>query len=474
MKVPSTKGGDGLMKIKGITGVILLTLLLTNSSWAQNSISPLTLEESIRIAMERSPTLHSAKEGVMGSEFNRKSARAQFFPAWTGQYGYTYFNDPVTLGSTTTPAAQTSPATSAVSASATTKPVVVLPATTRDVFNFNTTLNQTLYAGGAISANYRFQKLGLEISKTNVESVKQDIVLQVSEGYFNILRTEKFVDVANQAVKQFEGQLQVSQAFFEVGLIPKNDVLQAEVRLANAVQAKAKADNDVALAKSSFNSLLRMEINTPIEVVDILDYKAFPLTFEQSLDEALRQRTELKIAELTVDQAKENVKITRAPMFPTINLSGNYFKSSEEFYLSGDHYSEAWNINALATFTIWEWGKTYYQVGASKVKVTQAEDARNLVKDNITLEVKSNYLNMLVSEKNINTAAKSIEQAEENLRLNEERYKYQVATAFDVLDAVTLLAQARVNYYGALSDFNIAKVMLERSMGTMFRNDFKF
>jgi len=455
------------MKIRGITGVILFILLLTHSSWAQNSISPLTLEESIRIATERSLTLHSAKEGVMGSEFNRKSARAQFFPAWTGQYGYTYFGNPVTLGSTTTPAAQT-PAPSSASASATTKPVVVLPATSHDIYNFNTSLNQTLFSGGAISANYRFQKLGLEISKTNVESVKQDIVLQVREGYFTILRTEKFVDVAKQAVKQFEGQLQISQAFFEVGLIPKNDVLQAEVNLANAVQAQAKAENDVALAKASFNSLLWREINTPFEVVDILDYKPFPLTFEQSLEEAIRQRPELKVAELNIDQAKENVKITRAPLFPTVNLSGSYFKNSNEFYLSGDLYSEAWNINALATFTIWEWGKTYYQVGASKVKVTQAEDAKNQLKNSITLEVKTNYLNMLVSEKNINTAVKAIEQAEENLRLNEERYKYQVATAFDVLNAVTLLAQARVNYYGALSDFNIAEAMLERSMGKTY------
>ncbi len=61
----------------------------------------------------------------------------------------------------------------------------------------------------------------------------------------------------------------------------------------------------------------------------------------------------------------------------------------------------------------------------------------------------------------------SIEQAEENLRMNEERYKYQVATATDVLDAVVLLAQARVNYVSALADFNIAKAALDRAMGRM-------
>ncbi len=102
------------------------------------------------------------------------------------------------------------------------------------------------------------------------------------------------------------------------------------------------------------------------------------------------------------------------------------------------------------------------------MKVTQAEDSKVQLIEGITLEVKNDYQIMLVAEKNISVSEKAIEQAEENLRMNEERYKYQVATATDVLDAVTLLAQARVNYYGALSDFNIAKARLERAMGRMY------
>ena len=107
-------------------------------------------------------------------------------------------------------------------------------------------------------------------------------------------------------------------------------------------------------------------------------------------------------------------------------------------------------------------------MGENKVKLGQAEDSKNQEIESITLEVKDDYLNMLVAEKNISTAEKSIEQAEENLRMYEERYRYQVATQTEVLNAVTLLAQARVNYYGALSDFNVAKAQLERAMGRMY------
>jgi len=444
------KGGDRSMKMKWFVGFILWAIVSASIVWGQEPQKPLTLEESIKIAMERSLTLHSAVVGIVGSEYRRKEAITNFLPWWTGQYGGTWYNSPVTVGVTQ----------------------VAIPsgtATSSYVYNLNTTLNQPLFTGGFNLATYRSAKIGVDLSKETLETAKRDLVLQVRVGYFSILRAEKFLDVAQQQVKQFEAQLEVTKAFFEVGIVPKNDVLLAEVNLANARQSLVKAANDVATAKASFNILLRREVNTSLEVVDILVYKAFPLSYEQSIEEALRLRPEVKTAQLNIDQAKEGVKIARSGYFPTINLLGNYNRYSDELDLSrGVNFSDRWSIQALATFTLWNWGNTAFKVGENKVKVTQAQDSKNQLIDSIALEVKQDYLNMLVAEKNLGVAEKAIEQAEENLRMNEERYKYQVATQTDVVNAVTLLAQARVNYYGALSDFNIAKAQLERAMGRMY------
>jgi len=439
------------MRMKFFVGLLLWAMIFTGIAWAQQPQGPLTLEESIKIAMERSLTLHSAAMGVVGSEFRRKEAITNFLPLWTGQYGWTLYNTPVSIG--------------VIQAAI---PGVATP-TSKNIYNLATTVNQPLFTGGLNSANYRSAKLGVDLSKETLETAKQDLVLQVRVGYFNILRAEKFLAVAEQQVKQFEAQLEVTKAFFDVGIVPKNDVLQAEVRLANARQQLVKAANDLATAKASFNILLRREVNTTFEVVDILAYKAFPLPFEQSLEEAFRLRPEIKTAQLNIDQAKENVKVARSGFFPTINLTGNYTRFSNDFYVGGGvEFNDRWTVGALATFTLWNWGNTAFKVGENKVKVTQAEDSKTQLIESITLEVKTDYLNLLTAEKNINVTEKAIEQGEENLRMNEERYKYQVATQTDVLDAVTLLAQARVNYYGALSDFNIAKAQLERSMGRMY------
>ncbi len=438
------------MRMKYFIGLIVWAIVSTSAVWAQESRAPLTLEESIKIAMERSLTVHSAVVGVEGSEFKRKEAITNFLPQWTGQYSYTKYSFPAFIGNFgggLTGITQTS---------------------NSNVYNFNTTVNQPIFTGGFNLATYRSAKLGVDLSKESLETAKQDLVLQVRIGYFTILRAEKFLAVAEQQVKNFEAQLNVTKAFFEVGIVPKNDVLLAEVNLANARQSMARAANDLATTKAQFNILLRREVNTPFEVVDILAHRAFPLTYEESLEEALRVRPEIKSAQLTIDQAKESVKIARAGFFPTVGLAGNYSRSSDWWTLENGLQkitSDRWSVQALATFTLWNWGNTAFKVGENKVKVTQAEDSKNQLMDSITLEVKNDYLNMQVAEKNVSTAEKSIEQAEENLRMNEERYKYQVATQTDVVNAVTLLAQARTNYYGALSDFNIAKAQLERAMG---------
>jgi outer membrane protein len=95
----------------------------------------------------------------------------------------------------------------------------------------------------------------------------------------------------------------------------------------------------------------------------------------------------------------------------------------------------------------------------------QLVQTKHDVENGIRLEVKDAILGLETAEKNIPTTQKAVAQGEENLRVNEERYKAQVTTITDLLDAQTLLAQARANYYQALYDHNLAKARLERATG---------
>ena len=87
------------------------------------------------------------------------------------------------------------------------------------------------------------------------------------------------------------------------------------------------------------------------------------------------------------------------------------------------------------------------------------------IEDGIRFQVKEAVLYLEEAEKNIPTTQKAVLQAEENLRVSKERYRSQLTTSTEVLDAQTLLTQARLNYYNSLYDYNLAEARLQRAMG---------
>ena len=151
-----------------------------------------------------------------------------------------------------------------------------------------------------------------------------------------------------------------------------------------------------------------------------------------------------------------------------ISLSYGYIKEGDNPNVSGSmfHDSGRWEAVAICTWTFWEWGKTHYSVREKESLKKELIQTRMSLEDNIRLELKNAVLALETAEKNIPTTKKAVEQGEENLRVNNERYKAQVTTITEVLDAQTLLSQARVNYYKALYSHNLARARLQRALGT--------
>jgi outer membrane protein TolC len=326
---------------------------------------------------------------------------------------------------------------------------------------------QPLCAGGKIVSNYGINSLGVDVSKMQESTRIEDVVELVKRYYFNILKSERILEVAKQSLEQLKAHRDTAKSFYDAGLIPKNDLLYSEVELAQGRQSLLRAENGVQLAKAQFNTILRRSVSDPIEVADILDYTPYDLTFDECLNRAAANRSEITEYELTVQRAREAVCLAGSDFYPSVNLVGNYSKYGDEPDMSGTKYrdEEDWRVMAILNWNFWEWGRTRHAVDASKSKVSQAEDALMDLEDRISLDVMNSYLNLREAEKRIFVARTAIEQAEENYRINEERYKEQVATSTDVIDAQTLLTKTKSDYYSALSDYKVAVAKLERSMG---------
>jgi len=418
---------------------------------AQEAAVPLTLEESIAIALRQSVVIQSAREGVAASEARTKEAITGFLPKLSTSYNYSrlypapYVNQPPPIGTLTTG--------------------------TENNYTWSLDARQPLFTGGRLKANYDINRLGADASRQEERGTIQDIVLEVKRGYFTILKAKRLVGVAKQSVEQFTAQRDLAKNFYEVGLVPRNDYLQAEVRLADGNQALIRAENSLEVARSRFNTVLRRPIEATVDVVDNLDYKPYETAFEECLKTAFENRPEIQVYSLRAEQAGKKVKVVESEFYPSVNLVGSYQRYGESADVNGSSYRdpENWSVAAMASWDLWEWGRTKYARDASVSQERQAQNALTHVKDQVSLEVKSAWLNVKEAEKLIAVTQKAIEQAEENYRINQERYREQVARTTDVLDALTLLTFARASWSNALSDYRIALAALERATGIIWR-----
>jgi len=434
-------------------GLIFFLMTPWGTCVAAEGVPVMNLPESIELALKQSVLLHAAKEGVKGAEAQQKEAFTGFLPKFSSSYSFTRLNEEPAFNFPGAPPLI---------------PASIIKTGTKENYNWTVEARQPLFAGGGILANYEASRLGTDIARFDEAGAVQDLIQEVKIAYFNILKAGRILSVAVQSLDRLTAHRDTAQAFYDVGVIPKNDLLYAEVELANGRQFLVRAENGVEMAKSKFNTVLRREINAPVEIEDILNDRPFEKTLDPCIVAALLNRPEIRSYALRLEQAKRQVKLARSEYFPNVGLVGNYTRYGDTPGVAGSPYKdqENWYVMAVANWNFWEWGKTKNRVDAGLSRESQASDILANIRDQITLEVKNAYLLLREAEKQVLVSKKAIEQAEENFRINTERYREQVGTSTDVIDAQTLLSRAKSDYYNALGDFNIGQARLERATGS--------
>ena len=428
--------------------------ILTSSPaivFADETIGTFNLIQTIDTALKANLGLKRSKEEVNAALATKKARTTNFLPTFSARYGYIRRDQ------------ATNQALLGQSGQSTN--VIINP---EDEYNFITSFSQPIFTGFALLNQYKIASLGLDVAEISEKLTRQDVILDAKNAYFSILKSQKLMAVAEDTVKQVNAQKEVAENMYQVGMSPLNDLLQSQVQLANDKQRFITAQNNLEISKSQFNTLLRRPVNAPVAIVDILDYTPFEHDISYCLNQADQNRLELQVAELEVQIADKDYQLSKSDYFPSIDLTGNWTRRGTDWDVDGGEGiadKKFWDIRATATWEFWQWGRTRYGVKEKLSRLSQAKYRKEEISDNIELEVKQSFLRTKETEKNITTIEKAIEQAKENLRITEERYKEQVSTTTDVLVAQTLLTETMTNYYNALYDFKIAKAVLYRAMG---------
>ncbi len=403
----------------------------------------MTLREAVDTAITANLDLQSSGQEIEAARANRKIQKTNLLPTFNATYRGVR-NDSGVGGF----AAGTTPSVG-------------------NTFTLTAGFTQPLFQGFALVNQYKVAELGVNVAELSQKFTRLEVIFQIKQAYFNVLKAEKLLDVARNTVTVLEAQEEVARNFYEVGMTPLNDLLQVQVQLANARQSLITAQNNLDTADSEFNVILRRPVNAPVRLVDIQTYTPLENELVYYFDLAVRNRLDIKIGDLNIEIAEKEVDIARKDYYPSIALEGAYFKSATDWALSDNENflnPDGWSFTAIASWNFWEWGRTKYGESEKRRRLSQTKIARQKTIDQARLEVEVSYLKARESEKNILAVEKAVEQAKENLRITDERYKEQVATSVDTLVAQNLLTSTQVNYFNALYDFKIAKAFLQKSV----------
>ncbi|MDL1980804.1 MAG: TolC family protein [Deltaproteobacteria bacterium] len=407
----------------------------------------LTLNKAIETALHNNTLIKQAIENQKAAIEEQKSARADFLPKASAGYSYTKLKD---------------------------APYAILGGTQIDVgdndqYHWDLTLSQPLFTGFALSTRYEMAKLGVDVKDAEKEQAILDVVKQVKAAYFNILLTKKFLLVADEAVNQLESHVRDAEKFYEQGMIPYNDLLRSKVALADAKQTGVKAASNVERTVSAFNTLLRLDLNRKTDVEDILDIAPCAYDLSSLIKESMENRPELKALRLALKNADHGVTLAQSAYYPEVNLVGSYEQNGHNPPATENDYGNTHNasVTLQARWTFFEWGKTRAEVNKYRRNKSSLAEKLKGIEDSIKLEVKGAFLDLKVAKKNIQTAKKSLVQAEENWRITNLQYQQQMTTSTEVLDARTFLTRAETNYYSALYGYMISLAELERAVGRM-------
>jgi outer membrane protein len=336
-------------------------------------------------------------------------------------------------------------------------------------------VSQLVYGGGRVNAALRAAKLSDQIAALGFQTAVANTILAVRSEFYQILLNQALVEVREQSVKLLDEQLHDAQSRFDAGTVPRFNVLRAEVELANAKPPLIHAQNDLRLSKESLVKLLAVDSSgrtngfTSINFDGKLAYEHRDWRLETALQQALSRRPEVLQAERQIGVAKANVNLASSGYKPQASISGGYGLHDVTFGTEIDDTREGWEVGANVSWALFDGMLTRGKVTEARAQLQEANLDYADMRRQVELEVRQAYSDYLQTLELIEAQKKTVEEAQESLRLAEARFRAGTGTQLDVLSAQTALTEARSNEVQALHDYNVAIATLERVTGVTVR-----
>ncbi len=430
--------------------IILLFFVATFATNAQNKV--FTLEQSLETGLKNSKELKIAESKVIEAEAKANEVFSNFLPQISLSSSYTRLSDvppfevQIPFGNT--------------------KFKIQDPILNN--YAVVLSLKQPIFTGFRLSSLNSAAKLNYESVKADFEKIKNETAFGIRKAFWNFYKVKKVLEVVNQNLVKVKTQLEKVRNFYENGVVTESDVLKLEVLLSEINLKKLDTENKVNLARIAFNKTLGIELSEKTEiVVDSIETDYENLSFQESLNEAMKNRFELKSVKYKLQAAGKNVSAFKSGWLPSLFLFGDfqYSRPNQRLLPLEDKFYDTWDVGVALSWKLWDWGETSSKVTQAEQRLIQAENSEKLLREAIEMEVYKNYLNLVHGKEKISASRIALESAKENYRVTAVKYSEQVIPVSDLVDAQSSLLDAQVKLQIALVDFELAKTEFYKSLG---------
>jgi outer membrane protein len=418
---------------------VLVLLVNTVQLAAQSERTELTLDQVVEIALQRNPGIMSSEQQVEAAKARVTQNSAAYWPQVTSTTSYQRQRTALVTGTTSD----------------------INTSKEYDLYNTNLSASQYIYDFGQTSGLVEESRQNLGASRHGWTTALADVVQQTKRAYYEVLKNQHLVQVAEETLDSRKKHLEQATAFYQVGLRPKIDMVRAEVDVASAKQSLIQTRYNENVAYVNLNTLLGgPPVAGPYRVRDETGRAARPKELEPLVDMALKARSEILQLEAQIRANDAHLHSVRGKFLPSVAGSATYGWEDTQFPL--DDY---WQVGAKMTWSIFSGFQTQGEVAETKAKLKQTRAQLEQMRLQVTQQVSQAFLVLDAAEQSIETSVVTVRQAQENLDLAEGRYRTGVGDAIEYTDAQVSLTSAKNTLVQANYIYLQALVDLDRALG---------
>ncbi len=334
-------------------------------------------------------------------------------------------------------------------------------------WNVSFQVSQLIYSGGQVSAALRAARIVEDSSFYQLRDTVDLIISNVRKQFYLVLLNRALIGVQEESITLLASELRDQRNRFEAGTVPRFNVLRAEVELANAQPNLIRARNSFRTSQLELARLVGVSWPTtndltPFPIKGLLTYERRQINLLDAVETAKERRAFLKIQRQSILSEVEQIKIALAGYQPTVRGSAGWQFRNDA---STDDLSEVvngWFFGFSGSWAIFDGLATTGRVQQARARLESATVTYEDSVRQVELEVQTAYSSLLQGEELIDSQQKTVEQAQEALRLSRERLSAGAGTQLEVLDARVSLTLAQTTALQALADYNSTQADFDR------------